>query len=232
MIKISKGRALLGSLITALALLALAVVPVMAQLPVFSPFYGDVTIDGADAPVGSQLKAYVDGAEAELLAPAVGNIYTLTTAGEYEIVIKADAKDELVTFQVKEAGTTEWRVAESDPASPVTSYENQNVDLTAGVVGPGPFTLSVTIVPAGKGTVDKSPSMAQYPAGTVVTLTADANTGWDFDYWSGDASGSNPTTAVTMNANKSVTAHFEEEGAPAATFKWWLHETFVECLMD
>ena len=94
------------------------------------------------------------------------------------------------------------------------------------------YTLDVTVSPTGKGTVTKSPNLAQYPAGTTVTLTTDANPGWDFDYWSGAASGTNPTTTVTMNTNKSVTAHFEREGAPAATFRSWLYETFVECLVD
>jgi hypothetical protein len=114
-----------------MALVALAVVPVMAQVPVFSPFNGDVEIDDADAPVGSQLRAYVNGAAATLLEPAVGNVFTLTTAGEYEVVIQTTATGQAVTFEVMKAGTTTWLPATSDPAAPVTSYQPQGVDLSA-----------------------------------------------------------------------------------------------------
>lgn len=230
MTKISKGRALLGSLIAVLALLALAVVPAMAQLPVFSPFSGDVTIDGADAPVGSQLRAYVDGELAELLAPAVDNVYTVTTAGEYEIVIEADATGDPVTFEVKKSGTTVWLPATTDPASPVTTYETQTVDVSAGTAAA--YTLTITVSPSGKGTTSPSVGTHSYAAGTPVTVTAYPSSGWDFDYWSGHASGTSTRTTVTMNRDRSVTAHFEREGAPPATFKSWLYETFVECLVD
>lgn len=115
-----------------------------------------------------------------------------------------------------------------------TSIEGLQVRLDYGVGAT--YTLTVTVSPTGRGTVTRSPNMAQYPAGTVVTLTASAISGWDFDYWSGAASGTNPTTTVTMNANKSVTAHFEEEAGPpgvhppAGTFARWLYEEFIEPL--
>jgi uncharacterized repeat protein (TIGR02543 family) len=224
---------LLGSLIGVLALLALAVVPVMAQLPVFSPFFGNVTIDGADAPVGSQLKAYVDGVQAELLDPAVNDVYTLTTAGEYEIVIKTGAKDQLVTFKVKKAGTTVWLDATAYPTSPVTSYEGQEVDLTAGTGGPTTFTLTIAVYPAGKGSTSPSVGTHSYSAGTSVTITAiESVSGYEFDRWSGDASGTNPTTTVTMNSDKSVTARFQSIGGEEDSFASWLYANFVESLVE
>jgi uncharacterized repeat protein (TIGR02543 family) len=45
-----------------------------------------------------------------------------------------------------------------------------------------------------------------------VTLTASVNPGYSFGYWSGDASGTNPVTTVTMTGDKSVTAHFTQNG--------------------
>ena len=232
MTKIHKGRALLASLAVVLALM-LGVVPGIAQAAdVLSPFRGDVTIDGAVPPAGSQLRAFVDGDAADLMDSSIvaNDICTLTTAGYYEIVILTDATGKDVTFQVKKAGATVWLDAIPTPADPVTAANLQTVDLAAGAVDT--FTLTINVSPSAGGSTSPSAGTHTYAAGTPVTITATANTGWDFDYWSGDASGSNPTTAVTMNANKSVTAHFEEEGAPAATFKWWLYETFVECLMD
>jgi uncharacterized repeat protein (TIGR02543 family) len=42
----------------------------------------------------------------------------------------------------------------------------------------------------------------------VVTLTPNEASGWDFSHWTGDASGSSMPVQVTMDGNKSVTAHF------------------------
>ncbi len=82
----------------------------------------------------------------------------------------------------------------------VTAHFSQNV-----------YTLSVSVDPVAGGSVGVVPS-APYYYGTVVTLTAGANPGYSFDHWSGDASGSNPVTTVTMTGDRSVTAHFTQEG--------------------
>ena len=70
------------------------------------------------------------------------------------------------------------------------------------------YTLTTT--PDGSGTITKDPDHTYYTYGQVVTLTAAPNPGWSFSYWSGDASGSNPVTTVTMNGNRAVTAHFTQ----------------------
>ncbi len=69
------------------------------------------------------------------------------------------------------------------------------------------YTLSVSVDPVAGGSVGAVPD-PPYNYGDVVTLTAVANPGYSFDYWSGDASGANPVTTVTMTGDKSVTAHF------------------------
>jgi hypothetical protein len=104
-------------------------------------------------------------------------------------------------------------------------------DTSLTVSAAGTFTLTVTVSPAGSGTTTPSAGTHTYAAGVVVTLTADPIAGWEFDSWSGTNNNAiNPTT-VTMNADKSVTAYFEEEiGPPGETFASWLYETFVECL--
>ncbi|MGB5925597.1 MAG: hypothetical protein WBH01_05830 [Dehalococcoidia bacterium] len=74
------------------------------------------------------------------------------------------------------------------------------------------YALSVYESPSGSGTVTPSPSQPSggYTAATEVTLTAEANEGYEFDHWSGTSNNNiNPTT-VTMNSDKSVTAYFEE----------------------
>ncbi len=71
---------------------------------------------------------------------------------------------------------------------------------------PEEYTLTTSVSPSGAGSV--SPSGGQYDDGTVVTLTATPASGYAFDYWGGSASGSNPTTSITMNSDESVTAYF------------------------
>jgi len=82
------------------------------------------------------------------------------------------------------------------------------ITVTNGTVILREYTLSVTI--DGSGSVTKNPNQATYPYGTVVQLTAIANTGWMFSSWSGNLSGSTNPTSITMNGNKSVIAHFTQ----------------------
>jgi hypothetical protein len=82
------------------------------------------------------------------------------------------------------------------------------------------YDLDLDVSPAGAGTVvaDPLPDCGDgYEAGTVVELTANANPGWQFHAWGGDASGyTNPVT-VTMGPDKSVTAHFICDGCSMLT---------------
>ncbi len=70
------------------------------------------------------------------------------------------------------------------------------------------YSLSVSVNPPGAGSVSLSPSGGQYSAGTSVTLTSTPATGYKFDSWSGDASGTGPTITIAMNSNKNVAANF------------------------
>jgi len=67
-------------------------------------------------------------------------------------------------------------------------------------------TLTVTVSPAGGGTV--TPAGGIYDDGATVTLTATAAAGYKFDHWEGDASGTDATITIAMNGNKTVTAVF------------------------
>ncbi|WP_298767438.1 choice-of-anchor Q domain-containing protein [uncultured Polaribacter sp.] len=68
-------------------------------------------------------------------------------------------------------------------------------------------TLTIT---ATNGTVTTNPSPVNgtYDDGTVVTLTATPDAGYQFDGWSGDAIGTTNPLDITMDADKSVTALF------------------------
>ncbi|MFQ5822678.1 MAG: hypothetical protein ACE5JB_01335, partial [bacterium] len=66
-------------------------------------------------------------------------------------------------------------------------------------------SLSITVNPSGSGTVSKSPNKSGYDYNENVQLTANPSSGWQFDHWSGDLSGSQNPTTITMNGDKSVT---------------------------
>ena len=73
---------------------------------------------------------------------------------------------------------------------------------------PAQYTLNVNTT--GSGTVSMNPPGGIYNAGTIVTLTANAASGFEFSGWSGELSGSTNPTTIAMNSNKSVTATFTQ----------------------
>jgi len=90
--------------------------------------------------------------------------------------------------------------------------------INLSVVSPQPTQYQLTaIVVGGNGTV--SPTSGTYDGGTVVTLTADPDTGYRVETWSGtDNDGSKVNTnTVTMDSNRSVTLQFEE--VPATQYQ-------------
>lgn len=95
---------------------------------------------------------------------------------------------------------------------------NANKSVTANF-SPITYTLTTTATPIAGGTVTKNPNTANYTTGTVVTLTATAASGYIFTGWSGDATGTNASTTVTMNSNKSVTANFQVSGGTNTTIR-------------
>jgi hypothetical protein len=68
------------------------------------------------------------------------------------------------------------------------------------------YTLN--LMSPGGGTVSAAPTTGPYVSNTVVTLTPQPSNGWTFLEWRGDASGANPTLALTMNRAKTVQAIF------------------------
>ena len=112
-----------------------------------------------------------------------------------------------------------------DSVDPIPSLTGKTVtggrlNAYAALAGSPPppqcYDLDATADPASSGsvTVDQPPNCAdgqQYVAGTQVGLTANATPGHYFSNWSGDASGSSNPTTVTMNNNRSVTAHFTQQ---------------------
>jgi len=79
--------------------------------------------------------------------------------------------------------------------------------LTVACAGTPGFIGNVVSTPAGINTASGFNS-ANFSDGSTVTLTASNVSGGTFVNWTGDATGTNTSIALNMNANKSVTANF------------------------
>jgi len=67
------------------------------------------------------------------------------------------------------------------------------------------------VLNASRGSVTKSPDLAEYDSGTTVSLTAIPDIGYHFTVWSGDVPSGRKTDnplVVTMDGNKTLTATF------------------------
>jgi len=84
------------------------------------------------------------------------------------------------------------------------TLSDNTIHAEAGAT-PTRYTLSVT---SPYGYVTRSPNKVKYTPGETVTLTVIPFPWKFFMEWSGDLTGSDNPTTITMNANKSVTANF------------------------
>jgi uncharacterized repeat protein (TIGR02543 family) len=71
------------------------------------------------------------------------------------------------------------------------------------------YELTMAVDPVGGGTTNPAVGVHTYPEDTVVDITAAPAAGYLFDHWSG-ACTSAGACQVTMDADKTVTAHFTE----------------------
>ncbi|MBL8179293.1 MAG: hypothetical protein JNK48_31740 [Bryobacterales bacterium] len=154
--------------------------------------------------VPTGLRVVVDGAP--LIAPASfvwipGSVHQITTD----------------TFQEQPNGIR-YRFANWQHGGAQT--QNVAATTTGGVSYFANFTaeyrLSTDAVPAGAGSILRNPAgdgSGYYAPNATVQLTAQANPGKAFHSWSGNASGTNPITALLMNAPKSAIANFADVSA-------------------
>lgn len=94
-------------------------------------------------------------------------------------------------------------------SGPTGSYETWNTDGNGNIfmkpTPPPTYTLTVNVSPAGSGTATGG---GTYNSGTAANVSASAESGYQFNSWSGDCSGTSSSTTVTMNSNKTCTANF------------------------
>ena len=101
-----------------------------------------------------------------------------------------------------------WTGDATGASNPVSVTMDGNKAVTANYTQ---FGYSLTIMSL-YGTVTKNPDRAIYYYGDVIYLMVTPKPGWLFDSWSGDATGTDIQTSVTMDGNKSITARFVRSG--------------------
>ena len=77
-----------------------------------------------------------------------------------------------------------------------------------------PVTYTLTINQVGQGSVDQIPAGSSFDPNTMVTLTPLPGEGYYFSSWTGSLTGSANPATITMDANKSVTALFQQKTPP------------------
>gem|GEM_PF-2045306 len=104
----------------------------------------------------------------------------------------------------------------------VVKNENKNEypvdddEITVTVGGPSPETYTLTMVVDGSGSTTPSPGNHIYDVGDVVSISATPAADWQFDHWSSNvADPDSPSTTVTMNRDKTITAHFSPGSSSA-----------------
>jgi uncharacterized repeat protein (TIGR01451 family)/uncharacterized repeat protein (TIGR02543 family) len=106
-----------------------------------------------------------------------------------------------------------WTGTNNDSSTATTNQVTMPAAArTAGVNyvnAAGQYILTTDVDPDAGGWMTPWEGEHAYDPGTVINVTAYPYDGYKFDHWSGDCSGSG-SCAVTMDADKSVTAHFAE----------------------
>jgi len=100
---------------------------------------------------------------------------------------------------------TNWTGDENTTESPVTLTITKDTNLTAHFI---PLYYILNVYTEGNGTISKSPDKTIYVFYEQVTLTATADSGWEFTHWTGDSTSTENIITVTVTKEKSFTAHF------------------------
>ena len=147
--------------------------------------------------------------------PVYYNIATsVQPVGSGSIVVTPSSESVLdgtsVTFKATPNGDyifTGWSGSLSGTENPASIVASADLNVTANfVLRTYPLIVSVE----GDGTIGERvvSTKTEYDSGTVVELTATPSTGWSFDHWEGDLSGTDNPIQITISGAKSVKAVF------------------------
>jgi hypothetical protein len=126
----------------------------------------------------------------------------------YTVALDDQARSGLTVALLDLNGSTLRDAASNDAVITLNSVgDTSHVNLQ------GTFGISLRLAGSGIGSVALDPNTSSYAPNTVVTLTETHGTTFLFGGWSGDVVTTTDTVAVTMNADKIITATFEMGGA-------------------
>ncbi len=174
----------------------------------FTEWGGDIF--GSDNPV-----TIVVDSDKEITATFTINEYKLSTSATNGTISKSPDRsrytygEEVAITAVPDTGYTftEWGGDLSGSENPSTITMDENKSITASF-DLEQYTLTILSV---NGTVTKSPDKKTYTYGEKVVLTAVPDSGYAFDFWSGDASGRGNPETITIVSDMDITANFRED---------------------
>ncbi|MFC1924566.1 InlB B-repeat-containing protein [Chloroflexota bacterium] len=130
-------------------------------------------------------------------------------AGEVTLSVEGPYKEDMeVTLTVTPADGyvfSHWSGAVSGDTNPVTITMDSDKTVTANFALAYDLTVNVDPVEAGEVTLSEE---GPYKEDMEVTLAATPADGYIFDHWSGAVSGDTNPVTITMDSDKTVTAHF------------------------
>ena len=179
--------------------------------------------DGALTGATNPTTLVMDGDKA-VTANFAENIYTLALAPGPNGTITASPnklayyQNEVVTLTAAPAPgykLVAWGGDLNGSANPATLVMTKNSTVSATFVLDESFTVDVTAV--GNGIVVKDPDQSTYNFGQQVTLTAFPLAGAEFVGWSGDLTGNQNPTVITVDGDKAITATFAAAGVYSLT---------------
>ncbi len=110
---------------------------------------------------------------------------------------------------------TPTATASLTPSPTRTNTPTATASLTPSPTETKTSTATATLIPtymltiiSNHGTVARIPDKPIYTSGEVVQLIAQADAGWAFESWSGDATDTTLTISVAMDGNKTITANY------------------------
>jgi hypothetical protein len=109
-------------------------------------------------------------------------------------------------------------LVDGNPVGAVPGHEFENVTANHTVAASfvvQPFTLGTSV--SGGGSLTVVPNLPAYDCGDSVEISALADAGWQFDHWTGSATGSDNPLTVVMDASKAITGVFVDTAPPQVT---------------
>jgi uncharacterized repeat protein (TIGR02543 family) len=139
----------------------------------------------------------------ELVIGVIGNGTTSPSPGSH--MFAAGTEVNLTATPDADWSFSQWSgdASGTNPSATITMDGDKVVNAT---FIEGAYNLTINVF--GNGSVTKDPDQLTYGYGTEVNLTAFADLGWTFSEWTGDTSGTNPSTTITMDGDKTVNATF------------------------